>query len=224
MITGAGGIDIKTTMTAENLICVSRCTKYSGEVTHAAVAAKTSVRLLVPWVNAIKPTAKTKEKAARQMSKFLRPCNCDRTEMAMTGMRHATTVEIPDVNLSALSSDHDSNVFSVFTSFAQGATGVMTPLVLLSALCSTSCVFFFDLNFLFRALLNGTYSDAYQCVRPSTSPRGFVSAKSGSCLLLAGLRIHSRPRMSPANCDHNPFSSSSGLSRSKPQVFFTAPL
>lgn len=98
-MTGAGGIEMNTTITAEN----------------AAVAAKISVLELVPCVRKINAKAKIMAKPARHINRFLSPWSCDRIEIAMTGRRHATTVEIAEVTLKAVLSPQDSSVSSFST-------------------------------------------------------------------------------------------------------------
>ena len=119
--------DIKTTRTAENLGRVSIAT-IKRSSTYAAVAVKISTLELVPFVRNIRPIANITAKPAIQSNKFLVPWTCDSTVIATTGSKHATTVEMPDVNLSAPFSDHVFIVSSLFTFGTQSSGRSMFPL------------------------------------------------------------------------------------------------
>lgn len=58
---------------------------------------------MVPAVKNIKPTAKITVNPAKQSNKSLVECMLDRTVIAATGSKQATTIETPAVNRSALS-------------------------------------------------------------------------------------------------------------------------
>jgi len=162
---------MKTTITAENLGTRQRLFRPKNWSTHAAVAAKISVLVLVPWVTKIKPSTNRKANPVIHQSKLLSPSTFAKTQTEMTGSRHATKIEIISVTLKAGFSDQYTNDFSLptFRSWVRAAAGFSKS--------RTTLLLSFLRQYFRNTLHQGVNSAAAHRVKPSTLTWGAVHAK-----------------------------------------------